>query len=147
MRVSLLLLPLTFCLISCGDRSTKTDTSASSQVSALPDTLCFRQIMGRDSTLLQLVFTDSLVTGELAVLPFEKDRARGPITGTRSGNEITANWQRSGEGVTQPYQLNFTLEGDSISWREGERIEQAGKWVLKDPGQGFQYTLAKTDCR
>ncbi|WP_234735366.1 hypothetical protein [Tellurirhabdus bombi] len=103
--------------------------------------------MSRDSTLLQLVFTDSLVTGELAVLPFEKDRARGPITGTRSGNQITANWQRSGEGVTQPYQLNFTLEGDSISWREGERIEQAGKWVLKDPGQGFQYTLAKTDCR
>ncbi|WP_227687077.1 hypothetical protein [Spirosoma arboris] len=108
--------------------------------------MCFRQVIGRDSTLLQLVIKDSTVTGELNVLPFEKDRARGPIQGTLTNNQILANWQRSGEGVTQSYAVVFTLKGDAVTWREGERIEKNGKWVLKNPEQGYEYVLMKADC-
>lgn len=112
-----------------------------------PDTMCFRQVAGRDSTTLQLVINDSTVTGELNVLPFEKDRAHGSVQGILANNQIRAEWQRSGEGVTQPYEVVFTLKGDAISWREGERIEKQGKWVLKNPEQGYEAVLMKTDCQ
>jgi hypothetical protein len=92
------------------------------------------------------MINDSTVSGELAVLPFEKDRARGPIEGKLINQQIQATWQRSGEGVTQDYEVVFTLKGDAITWREGERIEKQGKWVLKNPGQGYEYNLLKTDC-
>lgn len=152
-----LILPVA-CLLflsGCGQHSTKTestttaDSSTSTSVSgaAQPDTICFRQVVDRDSTLLQLVIKDSIVTGELSVLPFEKDRARGSIRGTRTNNQILADWQRSGEGVTQAYEVVFTLKGDSVTWREGERVEKQGKLVLKNPEQGYEYVLMKTDCR
>lgn len=143
-------------LNGCGQRSTKTDSSpvdslgsASTSTTAVaqPDTLCFQQVVGRDSTTLQLVINDSSVTGELNVLPFEKDRAQGPIRGTLVNNQIRADWQRSGEGVTQPYEVIFTLKGDAVTWREGERIEKQGKWVLKNPEQGYEYVLMKMNCQ
>ena len=82
----------------------------------------------------------------MAVLPYEKDKARGPITGTLTGNQIRADWQRSGEGVTQVHELVFTMAGDSLTWREGERVEKQGKWVLAPTG-GFTYVLTQSDCR
>ncbi|WP_420151719.1 hypothetical protein [Spirosoma sp.] len=112
-----------------------------------PDTMCFRQVVGRDSTTLQLVVQDSAVTGQLNVVPYEKDQARGSIQGTLTNNQVIADWQRSGEGVTQAYKVIFTLKGDAITWREGERIEEQGKWVLKNPTQGYEYVLMKTECQ
>ncbi|MBD2754648.1 hypothetical protein [Spirosoma validum] len=154
MRTSLLLLTLLFFLYGCNQRSTKTestptDSSASASTTAIthPDTMCFRQVVGRDSTTLQLVIKDSTVTGELNVLPFEKDRAKGSIQGILANNQIRADWQRSGEGVTQSYEVVFTLKGDAVTWREGERIEKQGKWVLKNPAQGYEYVLMKTECQ
>ena len=148
MRQICSLLILMGSLSGCGSRSTQTEATATDSSTATQSkTVCFEQVEGRDSTMLQLVINGSSVTGELAVLPFEKDRARGPIQGTLANNQIQADWQRSGEGTTQPYEMIFTLKGDSVTWREGERIEKQGKWVLKTPDQGYQYTLTKTECR
>lgn len=154
MRTSLLLLTLLLFLYGCNQRSTKTesaptDSSASASTTTVtqPDTMCFRQVVGRDSTTLQLVIKDSTVMGELNVLPFEKDRAKGSIQGVLANNQIRADWQRSGEGVTQSYEVVFTLKGDAVTWREGERIEKQGKWVLKNPAQGYEYVLMKTECQ
>lgn len=138
-------LSLLLLLYGCSQRSDKTETATTTKLTQ-PDTLCFRQVIGRDSTTLRLVMHDSTVRGELRVLPFEKDRAQGSIRGTLRNNQIIADWQRSGEGVTQPYELIFTLKGDAISWREGERTEKKGKWVLKNPEQGYTYVLMKTAC-
>jgi len=89
---------------------------------------------------------DSLVTGFLTLRPYEKDQPQGSLSGTRSGEAITADWQRAGEGITQTHALNLRLSGDTLRWREGERVEEAGKWVLKTPDAGFEYVLTKTDC-
>ncbi|GAB4045947.1 hypothetical protein [Spirosoma litoris] len=150
-----LLVSFTFLIFlsGCGQRSTKNEPSTDStangleSTTVLPDTLCFRQVVGRDSTILHLVIKDSTVTGELSVLPFEKDRARGSVEGRLTNNQIQAVWQRSGEGVTQPYDVVFTMKGDAVTWREGERIEKNGKWVLKNPEQGYEYVLMKADCQ
>jgi hypothetical protein len=107
---------------------------------------CYRQVTGRDSTLLRLVVEGTAVTGELAVLPFEKDRARGPLRGTLAGGQVRADWQRSGEGVTEPYEVVFSLRGDTVTWREGERVRREGKWVLKDSARGYTYVLVRAAC-
>lgn len=140
-------------LSGCGNRSTETNTATNdSSAAAVSDAAsvsgqrCFQQVVGRDSTTLRLTISDSMVTGELAVLPFEKDRAVGPLRGTLVNGQIRADWQRSGEGVTQPYEVIFAMKGDTVTWREGERVEKQGKWVLKNPGQGYQYVLTKINC-
>ena len=141
-------LVITFLLSGCGDRSgqTKTETTSESAVASQTSSVCYRQVVGRDTTSVRLVIDGSSVTGELVVLPAEKDRAQGSISGTRTGNQIVADWQRSGEGSTQVHEVNFSMAGDSLLWREGERVEKQGKWVLANPDQGFQYKLAKVDC-
>ncbi|GAB3752225.1 hypothetical protein [Spirosoma pomorum] len=110
------------------------------------DTLCFRQVIKRDTTTLKLVVKGSTVNGYLDINPFEKDRARGPLTGTMRGNQIQTNWQRSGEGVTQPYTLTLTLNPDTVTWPEGERVEKKGRWELKSPMGNYTYALAKISC-
>lgn len=148
--VSAALLVVLF-LNGCGERSsqTKTETTAVTSVSTVAaqnNSVCYQQIMGRDTTKVNLFINGSAVTGELAVLPAEKDRAQGSFSGTMTDSRIVADWQRSGEGVTQSHEINFTMVGDSLLWREGERVEKQGKWVLVTPNQGFQYKLTKVDC-
>lgn len=137
------LLVLTF---ACRSRSTEQANTETTSTSTTPDTLCFRQTMSRDTTTLQLVTNGNQISGYLDSKPYEKDRARGPFQGTVSDAQMQADWQRSGEGTTQPYVLDLTLKGDTLSWVEGERIEKQGKWVLKDPKAGYTYVLTKIEC-
>jgi len=149
MRISL---PLLFLFLnSCNSSSTSTETTTGADSAATgnpstPTTQCFQLVAGRDTTRLQLLIQGSTVTGELTLLPFEKDRARGSIRGTLNKNQIQADWQRSGEGVTQPYEIVFTLNDSAVTWREGERIEKGQKWVLKNSEQAYEYTLPRTPC-
>jgi hypothetical protein len=111
-----------------------------------PGTYCYRQVMSRDTIKLRLRVNGSEVTGELALLPFQKDKAQGAISGTLVNNQMRADWQRSGEGITELYEVVFVLSGDTVTWREGERVQRQGKWILKNPDQGYQYILLKINC-
>ncbi|GAB3929494.1 hypothetical protein [Larkinella terrae] len=136
-------------LNGCGNNSRRSETAEkpSDSTAIAADTVCFRQVVGRDTTTLRLVIKGATVTGELATLPYEKDQARGRIEGTLANNQIRADWLRLGEGETQNHEINFLLAGDAITWREGERVEKEGRWVLKQPDSGFEYKLLKTECR
>lgn len=139
-------------LLSGCDNQPAPTTSAPAGPAAAPapaapaQPVCYRQVLGRDTTLVRLLVSGAAVTGELTVLPAEKDRARGPFRGTLAGTQIVADWQRTGEGQTQVHQVQFTLAGDSLRWREGARIQKAGKWVLVNPHRGFEYVLRKIAC-
>jgi hypothetical protein len=147
MRITPYIVLISLALHGCGSRATPDETqTAVGSAPAAPTGGCYRQVTGRDSTLLRLVIEGSAVMGELAVLPFEKDRARGPIRGTLAGSQVRADWQRSGEGVTEPYEVVFSLKGDTVTWREGERVHREGKWVLKDSTGGYTYVLLKATC-
>lgn len=135
---------LALLLSGCDNRSapaTKAPTASAPTREA-----CYRQVVGRDTTLVRLRISGATVTGELAVLPAEKDRARGPFRGTLAGQQVVADWQRTGEGQTQVHELRFVLAGDSLRWREGARTEKGGKWVLANPAQGYEYVLRKVAC-
>lgn len=146
MRYPLLFFTLLSFASACNKRPAQTEQATTASTKTASDTACYRQVTGRDSVTLRLVMNGADVTGELAVLPHEKDQARGPIRGELRGNQIRADWQRSGEGVVQPHELVFSLKGDAITWREGERVEKQGRWVLNNPAQGYAYQLLKTDC-
>lgn len=138
-------------LSGCDNRSDSTTFSppaetAVSVPAAQARHVCYRQVLGRDTTLVRLSISGTAVTGELAVLPAEKDQARGPLSGTLTGQQIVADWQRAGEGQTQVHEVTLTLTGDSLRWREGARTEKGGKWVLVNPQQGYQYKLSKVAC-
>jgi len=135
-------------LSGCDNRSASTTASppATAAPAAQTQQVCYRQVLGRDTTLVRLRIRGTAVTGELVVLPAEKDKARGSLTGTLTGQQIVADWQRAGEGVTQVHEVRFTLAGDSLRWREGARIEKDGKWVLATPDRGYQYVLGKVAC-
>lgn len=107
---------------------------------------CYRQVVGRDTTTLQLTFNGQNATGNLTVSLYQKDRASGSILGTLVGNQLRADWQRSGEGITQLYEVVFERRGNALTWREGERVERAGKWVLAKPNQAYEYVLTEVDC-
>jgi hypothetical protein len=145
--------PMLLLLIGCGDKSGRTQsdsttaTTSEAVTAAASNAVCYRQVLGRDTTTVRLLVTGSTVTGELAVLPAEKDRATGAFSGTLTNDRVVGDWQRLGEGVTQTHEVNFTMAGDSLLWREGERVEKNGKWVLTNPDKGFQYVLTKVDCR
>ena len=135
----------------CDNRSASTISSTAAETAgsvsaAQPRQVCYRQVLGRDTTLVRLRISGAAVTGELVVLPAEKDQARGPLTGTLTGQQIMADWQRTGEGQTQVHEVQFTLAGDSLRWREGARTKKGGKWVLENPNQGYQYVLGKIAC-
>ncbi|RZL09951.1 MAG: hypothetical protein EOO62_13560 [Hymenobacter sp.] len=143
---------LALLLSGCDNPSTPaTETSVGPNVTspAAPTSAkaeCYRQVVGRDTTMVNLLINGTTVTGELTVLPAEKDQARGPFQGTLTGQQIRAEWQRTGEGQTQVHEVTFTLAGDSLRWREGVRTEKGGKWVLSNPKQGYENVLRKVAC-
>jgi hypothetical protein len=151
-----LIAALLLCSLSCQNRSTEqsasqsadTTSSTLADASAAPDTLCFRQIMGRDTTTARLFVNGEQASGYLAINRYEKDRAQGPFSGKVYPDHIRADWQRSGEGVTDTYALDMVRQGDTLSWREGEFIKNPnGKgWILKEPNKGYQNILIKIDC-
>ncbi|QIP16084.1 hypothetical protein G8759_27340 [Spirosoma aureum] len=146
MRIALLIIS-TGLFFGCQDRSSQESASTSSAETAVAaDTLCFQQILKRDTTTIQLIMNGTKATGYLDINPYEKDRARGPIQGTIKGNQIEVNWDRSGEGVVQRYTLDLHLKADAITWHEGERVKKQGVWVLKQPTRGYEYVLNKTNC-
>lgn len=140
---------LALLLGGCDNRSAPTTAAPAGPAiaSAPAQQVCYRQVVGRDTTMVRLLISGATVTGELAVLPAEKDRARGPFRGTLTGQQIVADWQRAGEGQTQVYEVEFMLAGDSLRWREGARTEKGGKWVLANPAQSYQYLLGKVSCK
>lgn len=154
MNMRLYLLTIFIFINSCSKRATNEEasnkmdsvTEVHSSVNALLGNSCFRQVMNHDTIILQLMIQGSGVTGELAVKPFEKDKAQGTISGTLINNQIHADWQRSGEGIIELHEVVFMLSGDTVTWREGERVQKQGKWILKNPAHGHEYVLTKIKC-
>jgi hypothetical protein len=141
--VLLVLLPVG-CQEQSAPATSSTETPATA--AAVPEQACYQQVIGRDTISVHIVRRGAVVTGELDVRPAEKDRARGPFQGMLKGTELVVDWQRAGEGSTQVHELVFTLAGDTLRWKEGERELAGGKWILTNPTRSYEYVLGKVDC-
>lgn len=110
--------------------------------------LCFSK-MEKDTVLLQIMISDSAVSGNLFYRLFEKDQNRGTIRGRMSGDTLIANYTFWSEGVRSERQVAFLIQDSVAVEGFGEIKEENGKIEFADPrtlnfAEGI--VLQKTNC-
>lgn len=119
------------------------------ETAAFEGTNCYIFAEGKDTTFLTLTIQGTQVTGYFAWEPWEKDGARGDLSGTLEGNKIVADWDYVIEGSEQSEEKVFVLEEDMVGEMTGELTEgEAGQLVLKDPANAkVGNYLSRVECR
>ncbi len=127
--------------------TTQTDTVATATVGATAEKQCFLAALNRDTTRVTLTIVGDNVTGEMIWNPYQKDGAKGTLTGTKTGNTITADYNYMIEGNQQQEEKRFVLEGDKLLEKGGPLTDKAGKMVLTNPAKATtRTTLTKVAC-
>lgn len=139
-------------LLACQPTSkpaTETETDTTEESNIEDGTTCYLFAEGKDSTFLTLTIDGNDVTGHMEWVPWEKDGARGELSGTLDGNKVTADWNYMIEGSEQAEEKVFIIEADAVGEMTGELTEgPGGKLVLKDPAKAKIGTyLSKVDCK
>ncbi len=110
--------------------------------------LCFLEVVGQDSTIVNLGIVGSEVTGEMFWRPFEKDGATGTLKGKIVENTITADYAYTIEGSEQVEEKIFVLYEDRLVEKSGPLEDKNGKLVMKDPATATDgAVLKKVDCK
>lgn len=139
-------------LLACQPTSkpaTETETDTTEESNIEDGTTCYLFAEGKDSTFLTLTVDGNDVTGHMEWVPWEKDGARGELSGTLDGNKVTADWNYMIEGSEQAEEKVFIIEADAVGEMTGELTEgPGGKLVLKDPAKAKIGTyLSKVACK
>jgi hypothetical protein len=130
------------------DKKKETSETTGAAIEVAAQELCFRDVTGADSLLIQLTVQGVDVTGTLRWLPAEKDKMQGTLKGTVENSIITALYTYQAEGVTAREERIFRISSDSIFMKTGELIEENGIWVLKDKqAAAFAVSAPKVSCR
>lgn len=88
----------------------------------------------KDSTKLRLsiVITDNVVTGDLMVDYYQKDKNNGTIQGQMKGDTLFADYRFLSEGTNSVREVAFLRKGNEWVEGFGEVEEQNGKFVFKN---------------
>ena len=130
-------------LISCNTESGnesktgKDTTTSKSSATNAPSSVtgCYSMVQQRDSVLLNLHVTDSVVTGNLQFRRFEKDRNNGTIQGVVRGDMIIANYTFQSEGTTSVREVVFFIRNGSLFEGYGEIVVKNDTAKFVDTGQ------------
>ncbi len=95
-------------------------------------TMCYTYTTDSDSIMLQLTRIDSMVSGELTYILYEKDANKGTIDGVMKGDTLFADYTFTSEGTTSVREVAFVQRGDELVEAFGEVEEQNGKFVFSD---------------
>lgn len=129
--------------------SAATDTSRTKSwgMASIDGTTCYAIFDKKDVTAVQLIIKGDKVTGYMDWAPFEKDGGHGILTGTRSGNDITADYTYMIEGSKNTEEVLFKIDGKTLLQAQGELVEKTGKLVIKDKAKAkFSKSFATVDC-
>lgn len=143
------LLPVTFLLFAaCTDTGNTKSADGDTPVVTAADNFCFIHTDGtkaQDTTALKLFIKGDSVTGQLAYMPYEKDRATGNITGTKKGEIITALWRYTMEGMDDSIMVSFKLTPTGALQKQPAYNAQTGTMYLPDSvAYSIKYVLI--DC-
>ncbi len=130
--------------------TTGADTTAvETPAAATPEVSCFYLAEGKDTTWASLtIAADGTVTGSFDWVPWEKDSARGTLTGKKDGEVITAMYDYMIEGSQQKEEKMFKISGGQMFEANGELTEgEGGILKLKDPAKVEWKAFAKMECR
>jgi hypothetical protein len=126
-----------------------TDTSHTKSwgMASIDGTTCYAIFDKKDVTAVQLIIKGDKVTGYMDWAPFEKDGGHGILTGTRSGNDITADFLYFIEGSKNTEEVLFKIDGKTLLQAQSELVEKKGKLVIKDKAKAkFSKSFATVDC-
>jgi hypothetical protein len=133
--------------------ATTATTATAAATAPTTEITCYRLVENKkDISTVQLFITGNKVAGTMEWMPYEKDGARGKLSGTKVGDIINAKYDYTIEGSKQSEDMIFRLEKDGISKKEGE-LEEAdkkhyGHLKLKDPANAkFSKKYPKVDCK
>ncbi len=102
---------------------------------------CYEMTMKKDSAFMQLQLQDSIVSGTLNFLFFEKDRNMGTFTGVLRGDRILADYTFQSEGQTSVREIVFKIKDGTLLHGFGELKEEKGKFIFENV-DNVQYQTA-----
>jgi hypothetical protein len=118
---------------------------------ALDGTFCFSKIWNKDITDVRLAIVGDAVTGVMNWIPYEKDGARGTLTGTtNAAGEFDLMYDYIIEGSQQTETKIMKIEDGKLLIKMGELqdLKYDGNLTYKDVSQAkYSETLEKVDCK
>ncbi len=151
----LLLIPMILFIAACGDNEAKNEKNANEVMNeeeaimkhSFPDELCYLMTEGsnnEDSNIIHLKFNGNNVTGEMKLLPWQKDASVGIIQGTKTGDIINLEWIYFQEGMkyTEPVVLKMY---DNKVMQKATEVNDNGETIIPE-GAGFVRSYKKVDC-
>jgi hypothetical protein len=152
---------MVFLFTSCGEKKETEEkvTEQENTVAALNEKMCFLQVTEgktytgktiRDSIIFEIEpFADGdSIKGIFNWKPYEKDTKLSDYKGVLKGNEGIAIATTRAEGMEYREEVLFTVNGDSLSVKFGEMVEDDnGIWRLKDKNNASVQVLQKVDCK
>ncbi len=117
----------------------ETQLDVENPISLIPQNqeLCFSRNFNGDITEAKLIVSGENVTGTFNWIPFEKDSARGTVTGTIGENgEMNLLYDYMIEGAHQTEEKIMKIQNGKLLIRHGELIDPKydGHLVYKDVG-------------
>ena len=114
-------------------------------------TFCFKATFNQDVTNIQLIILDNKVTGFMNWVPYQKDSARGTLTGTKNANgELDLLYDYMIEGSQQTETKLMKIENEKLWIKQGELSDPKydGHLVYKDVSQAkYGESIDKADCK
>lgn len=113
-------------------------------------TFCFKKILNKDVTNVQLVLAGNDVTGVMNWVPYQKDSARGTLKGVKNSvGELDLIYDYMIEGNLQTESKIMKIDHEMLWVKKGLLIDPKndGHLVYKDASQAkYQEGLQKADC-
>lgn len=146
-KAHLIVMLISILLISCAEESTQ---SPPEEAIAVTTEGCYSYMTNRDTVLLDMVLSGTLVRGNLTYRFFEKDGNKGHIRGTMHGDTLFADYRFSSEGIESTREIVFLKKESTLTEGYGDMEEKNGKMIFKNMGElSFVngLILKMTDCK
>ena len=110
-------------------------TAETAVVAAAESRTCYVSYKNQDSTYLDLHIKGDQVSGALNIIPHEKDRNVGTVSGVLEGDTILLDYTFQSEGMQSVRQVAYLQKNGKLIEGFAEVQEQNGKTVFKSLGE------------
>lgn len=113
------------------------------------DTTCYLRTIGErseDSSKLQLIIRNDVVTGSLQYLPYQKDSRKGTILGKKEKDIITATWTYMQEGTEDTLTVSFQYKEGALYQKPNVFNPKLNREIL-DPRTEYELKYDNVNCR
>ena len=155
MKNHLILLPAILLASCAGDDNRQKDNTDDAlkvvtEVSTnTADTSCYLRTIGeknQDSSKLQLIVKNDIVTGSLQYLPYQKDARKGTLSGKKEGDIINAQWTYVQEGMEDTLTVSFKFKEGALYQKPNIFKPKLNHEVL-DPRTDYELKYDKVNCK